>query len=82
MNTEGTNPPSNGHLIVFYKIKLSQKSEDIKLQIDPEEVNALCWITRDNIKKIFNYENGANDAIFPAKLNQEKKATGSSVELK
>ena len=43
------NPPSSGHLIVFFRIKLNQKGEEINLHLDPREVDGAVWMSKENI---------------------------------
>ena len=58
-----TDAPSNGHLIVFYKVQLGLDCEKIRLDFDPEEVEALSWVSKNNIRKIFNNLPGELDCI-------------------
>lgn len=65
MKAYKTRAPSNGHLIVFYKVQLGHEWDEIKLNIDPEEVNNICWVSKENIKKIFECQEGFIDCIKP-----------------
>lgn len=67
MRASGTRSPSNGHLIVFYKIQLGQHSNEIELKIDEEEVNAVSWVSRRDIHKIFTYQAGETPATIIGK---------------
>jgi hypothetical protein len=64
MSAKGTVAPSNGHIIVFYKIKLGQSCSEIDLKLQKDEVDALSWIDRENVKKIFNYQPSKIDCIY------------------
>lgn len=37
----------------------------------------MCWVSQDNIRKIFNYEEGETDAILTSKQASDKQQTVS-----
>ena len=80
MKTYKTTAPSSGHLIVFYKIQLGQKAQDIKLKDQDEEVDSICWVSKENIWKIFNYVHGTNDCIYTSKPLDSKVNNNSQIE--
>jgi hypothetical protein len=45
-----------GHLVIFFEVKLSVKSEVIKLTLDPAEVSSSIWIDQPILAKILDKE--------------------------
>jgi hypothetical protein len=43
-------PPTSGHLIIFFRIKLNQKASQIHLQLDPHEVDGAIWLEQRQIQ--------------------------------
>ena len=57
MRTQGTTSPSSGHLIVFYKVKISRKYSQISLDISKDEVDKVCWLSKDSMQKVMSNQN-------------------------
>eukprot|EP00347_Sterkiella_histriomuscorum_P002877 403366450 len=45
-------PPSGGHLIVFFRVQLNQKGEDINLKLQVDEVDAAVWLSKNQIENL------------------------------
>ena len=45
--TDFKNPPKGGHLIVFFRVQLNQRSEEMNLKLQVEEIDGAAWLNKD-----------------------------------
>ena len=48
-------PPNSCHLIVFFKVKLNQKAEELQMKLLPEEVDGAVWINSEEFHRVLNH---------------------------
>ena len=60
-----TKPPNAGHLILFYKVQLKKPAEELRLNLQIEEVNALTWLTKQQLYDAFHLLGSKTTCYFP-----------------
>lgn len=69
----GPEPPKYSHLIIFFKVKLNQKCSEIKLKLDPMEVDGALWLSEEQISKVFSLQDEVVEGHIPSDNAEEDR---------